>query len=309
MIEYTAKRILQGLLVMWLISVAIFVIVRLIGDPVTMMLPPDVSLEVRQELMQQIGVGQPMYVQYWLYLRDLAHGDFGRSFKQQRPALDVFWERLPATLELSGAAVVIAFIFGVAAGILAATRPGTWVDKTIMSGILIGQVAPTFLTGITFILIFSVAFRWLPTGGKGGISHILMPAITLGLWSIAVLARITRSKMREVLAQEHVKLARLKGLTEKSVVFKHALRSAAIQIVTMSGLELGSLLGGATVTESVFSWPGIGSLAVESVIGRDYAVVQTIVLFVSFALVALNLAIDISYGFLDPRVKLGQKAA
>ena len=216
-------------------------------------------------------------------------------------------ERIPATLQLSAVAMLVALTIGIAAGILAAMRPGTWVDRVTMGGALFGQAAPTFWIGIMMVLVFSVELGWLPTGGKGEIKHIIMPGLTLGLWSTAVLARLTRSRMREVLTQEHVKLARLKGLTERSVVLKHALRSASIPIITMTGLELGTLLGGATITETVFSWPGIGRLAVEAVLRRDYAVVQCIVLFFSAAFVLLNLIIDLSYGYLDPRIKLGQK--
>lgn len=310
MSRYIVGRVFQALVIIWLVSVFIFVIGRMIGNPVDIMVPLEAGPEVREQIIQTLGLNQPVYVQYGRFLKGILRGDFGESYRWGgRPAMQILLERIPATLELSAAAMVFALAIGVIGGILAAVRPGTWLEKVSMGGAVFGQTVPGFWIGIMMIMVFSVKLGWLPTGGRGGVAHLIMPAITLGLWSTAVLARLTRSKMIEVLSQEYIKMVRLKGLNEKRVIIKHALRNAAVPLITISGLELGTMIGGAVITESVFTWPGIGRLAVDSVLARDYAVVQAVVLLVSFAFVGINLMTDLCYGFLDPRIRLGQKAA
>jgi len=306
--RYVISRVGQAIFTVWAITAILFFLTRLVGDPVSLMLPQEATEEDRQMLTRQLGLDKPIYMQYINYIRDAAQGDFGQSFVWKAPAAPLIIERIPATIELAFGALVFAVLIGIAAGIISSLRPGSWIDRTTMGVALFGQAAPFFWVGLMLILLFSVKLRLLPTSGRGGLTSLILPSITLGMWSTAALARLTRSRMREVLSKEYIKLARLKGLKETSVVLKHALRNAGVPIITLIGLELGSMLGGAVVTETVFAWPGIGRMVVESVLMRDYAVVSGITLFISLTFVGLNLIIDLTYGIIDPRVKLSKRS-
>jgi peptide/nickel transport system permease protein len=264
--------------------------------------------EARQLLTRQLGLDKPIYLQYIKYLTDIAHGDFGESFVWKRPAGPLIVERIPATIELALGALIFAVLVGIGAGLIASIRPGSWIEKITMGFALIGQAAPFFWVGLMLILLFSVKLGLLPTSGKGGLDSLILPSITLGMWSTAAIARLTRSRMREILSQEYIKLARLKGLTEIRIILKHGLRNASIPIITLIGLELGSMLGGAVVTETVFAWPGVGRMVVEAVLMRDYAVVSGVTIFISVSFVGLNLLIDLTYGIIDPRVRLSNRS-
>lgn len=305
--RYILSRIGQAMFTIWAITAILFVLTRLVGNPVDLMLPQEATEEDRQMMTRRLGLDKPIYIQYINYIRDAVRGDFGESFVWKAPAAPLIIQRIPATIELAFGAILFAVFIGITSGIISSIRPGSWIDRSIMSVALFGQAAPFFWVGLMLILLFSVELKLLPTSGRDGFGSLILPSITLGMWSTAALARLTRSRMREILSKEYIKLARLKGLKEGKVVVKHALRNAGIPIITLIGLELGSMLGGAVVTETVFAWPGIGRMVVESVLMRDYAVVSGVTFFISFAFVMLNLIIDLTYGVIDPRVKLSKR--
>ena len=305
--RYILSRIGQAMFTIWAITAILFVLTRLVGNPVDLMLPQEATEEDRQMMTRQLGLDKPIYIQYINYIRDAVRGDFGESFVWKAPAAPLIIQRIPATIELAFGAILFAVFIGITSGIISSIRPGSWIDRSIMSVALFGQAAPFFWVGLMLILLFSVKLKLLPTSGRDGFESLILPSITLGMWSTAALARLTRSRMREILSKEYIKLARLKGLKEGKVVVKHALRNAGIPIITLIGLELGSMLGGAVVTETVFAWPGIGRMVVESVLMRDYAVVSGVTFFISFTFVMLNLIIDLTYGIIDPRVKLSKR--
>jgi ABC-type dipeptide/oligopeptide/nickel transport system permease component len=273
------------------------------------MLPGDSSVEELAALRHALGLDRPLVVQYVAFLGDAVRGDFGTSFRHQQPALPLVLERLPATLELAFAALVLAIVIALPLGILAAIYRGRVVDMLAMAFAVVGQATPYFWMGIMLILIVSLELGWLPTSGRGGWQHLILPAVTLGTHFAAALARLTRTSMLEVLGQNFVVTARAKGLAERTVVLGHALKNAAVPIMTLIGLQFGTLLGGAVVTETIFAWPGVGRLAVQSIFVRDYPVVQAGVLVLALSFVAINLAVDVLYGWLDPRIRTLEERA
>jgi peptide/nickel transport system permease protein len=244
-----------------------------------------------------------LWLQYVQFLGGALTGDFGTSFRHQQPALPLVLERLPATLELAGAALALAVVLALPLGILAAVYRGRLLDVLAMAFAVVGQATPYFWMGIMLILVVSVELGWLPTSGRGGLERLILPTVTLGTHFAASLARLTRTSMLEVLGQQFVTTARAKGLSERSVVLAHALKNAAVPVVTLIGLQFGTLLGGAVVTETIFAWPGVGRLAVQSVFVRDYPVVQAGVFVLALTFVAINLLVDLLYGVLDPRIR------
>ena len=277
---------------------------RLSGDPVPLLLPPDAPRSEIFRLRTELGLDRPLPVQYAVFLGNLVRGDFGQSIRFKTPALAVVTERLPATLELGLTAFGLAILVAIPIGLLSAVHRNTLLDHAAMGLALVGQSAPTFFIGILFILLISVNAGLLPTSGRGDWRHLVLPAVTLGLFAMASVARITRSAMLEVLRADYIRTARAKGLAETLVIAKHTLKNAAIPIVTITGLQFGSLLAGAVVTETVFAWPGIGRLAIQSIYNRDYPVVQCVVLLSAALFVVVNLAIDALYGLLDPRIRV-----
>ena len=298
-----AVRVLGALGVLLAAATVAFFLVRLSGDPVKLLLPADATAQQEATLRASLGLDRPLIVQYLDYLWGLPRLDLGTSLFYDRPVADVLFERLPATLELAGAAIVVALVIAVPAGILAAVHRGRPADVGVMSAVLVGQSTPAFWAGILLMLLFAVTWQVLPASGYGSFPHLVLPAVTLAIYSVAVVARLLRSSLVDVLASDHIRTAKAKGLSTSEIVFSHALRNASLPVVTVVGLEVGSLLGGAILTEQVFSWPGIGSLTVEAITNRDFPLVQAAVLLFAATFVVVNLLVDVSYTFLDPRVR------
>ena len=301
---YLLRRFLQSVLVLFGISFVVFAILFLTGDPALVLLPPDASLEDIAKFRETMGFDDPFLIQYGRFLYGAVRGDFGQSIRHGEPAFDLVMERMPATFELSGAALLIALCIAIPAGIVSAVRRNSVLDYVSTVVALLGQSMPTFWLGIMLILLFSVQLNLLPSSGRGGWQHMLLPAVTLGLFTTARITRLTRSGMLEVLNQDYIRTARAKGVANPPVVWKHALKNAAIPIVTIVGIELGTLLGGSVITETIFAWPGVGRLSVQAIYNRDYPVVQAAVFTLSATFVLVNLVVDVLYTYLDPRIRL-----
>jgi ABC-type dipeptide/oligopeptide/nickel transport system permease component len=301
---YLTRRLAQSLLVLFGVSFVVFCILYLAGDPALVLLPPDATAEDVRRFREAMGFGDPFLVQYGRFLAGALQGNFGQSLRHGEPAFGLVIERMPATFELSGAALAVALCLAIPAGIVSAVRRNTALDyiSTVMA--LLGQSMPTFWLGLMLILVFSVWLNLLPSSGRGTLPHLLMPALTLGLFTTARIMRLTRSGMLEVLGQDYIRTARAKGVSDPPVVLKHALKNAAIPIVTIVGIELGTLLGGAVITETIFAWPGVGRLSVQAIYNRDYPVVQAAVFLLASTFVLVNLLVDVVYTYLDPRIRL-----
>jgi ABC-type dipeptide/oligopeptide/nickel transport system permease component len=304
MLQYVCQRLLWAVVVLLGITLAVFVVVHLSGDPAALYMGPEGTRQDYEILRAALGFDRPLPEQYGRFLARAVHGDFGRSLRHQQPTLPLVLARFPATLELAVAAMVLATLLALPLGILSAIRRNSLVDTSAMIFALSGQCMPTFWLGILLILVFAVNLRWVPVYGGEGVLSLVLPAVTLGVWAMARTARITRSSMLEVLHQDFVRTARAKGVGEGGVILRHALRNGAIPIVTALGLELGNLLGGAVITEAVFAYPGVGRLAVEAVVNKDVPLIQAVVFTVAAALLLVNIAIDVVYVALDPRVRL-----
>jgi len=302
---YILKRLFHSIFVLVGISLVVFIILHLTGDPAALLMPMDATPEQVAQFRQEMGFNDPIIVQYWRFFKGTLRGDFGQSFRHSQPALGLVMERMPATIQLTLAAMVIALLVAIPVGIISAIRRNSILDHIGMTGALLGQSTPVFWLGVMLILIFSVNLQWFPSSGRGEIQHLVLPAITLGMFTMARTARMMRSSMLEVLGQEYMKTAKAKGLNPGTVILKHALKNASIPVVTIIGMELGTLLGGAVITETIFAWPGVGRLAVQAIYNRDYPVVQAAVFLLASIFVLVNLVVDILYTYLDPRVKLG----
>ena len=301
---YILRRVAQSALTLLGVSVLVFVILRVLpGDPARMLLPDGAPESAVAELNRQLGLREPLIVQYGLFLRSVARGDFGQSFQYRAPALRVVLERLPATVQLTVAAMLVTIAVGVSLGIFTAVRRGTRYDVAGTIVAVLGQSLPNFWLGIMLILLFGVALRWLPTSGFAGWTSLVLPAVTLAAFPTALVARLTRSSMLEILNRDYIRTGRAKGLAEQSVVLRHALRNAAIPVLTVIGLQIGALLGGAVITESVFAWPGMGKLTVDAIFFRDFPVVQTVLILSATVFVAINLLVDLLYTVIDPRIR------
>jgi peptide/nickel transport system permease protein len=272
------------------------------GDPVALMLGDAATKENVARFREHLGLDRPLAVRYVRYLGQVVTGDLGRSIQQNRPVVDELGDAWPATLQLTTAALLLAAVVGVATGIVSAVWPNSFFDALSRLSSLFGLSMPVFWTGLVFIVVFAFWLPLLPVGGVGSPSHLVLPAVTLALPSIAMIARMTRSSVLEVLREDYVRTARAKGVVERLVVAKHALRNAAIPILTLIGLQAGQLMGGAVLTETVFAWPGLGRLMVKAIFARDYVLLQGAVLIFAMAFVVINLIVDLSYGALDPRV-------
>ncbi|PYO58322.1 MAG: ABC transporter permease [Candidatus Rokuibacteriota bacterium] len=301
---YILRRLAQSALTLLGVSVLVFAILRVLpGDPARMLLPDGAPESAVAELNRQLGLREPLVVQYGLFLRSVARGDFGQSFQYRAPALRVVLERLPATVQLTLAAMLVTIAVGVSLGIFTAVRRGTGYDVAGTIVAVVGQSLPNFWLGIMLILLFGVALRWLPTSGFASWSSLVLPAITLAAFPTALVARLTRSSMLEILNHDYIRTGRAKGLAEQSVVLRHALRNAAIPVLTVIGLQIGALLGGAVITESVFAWPGMGKLIVDAIFFRDFPVVQTVLILSATVFVAINFLVDLLYTVIDPRIR------
>jgi peptide/nickel transport system permease protein len=301
--RYVIRRLGRTLFALWGVSTIVFIVLRLSGDPAVLLLPQEASVEDVLRLRQDLGLDDPFLVQYLRFLGSSALGDFGESLRHREPAMTLVAAHLWATIELSLAAFGIAVLVAVPIGILAAVKPHSLYDHAVLTLALLGQSAPTFWIGIMLILAFGLGLRWFPIGGRGSWSHLVLPAITLGAFAMASIARLTRSAMLEVIGLDYINTARAKGLRESRVIWKHALKNAAIPVVTIMGLQFGALLGGAVVTETVFSWPGIGRLAIQGIYNRDYPVVQATVFIAAVFFVGINCVVDLLYTILDPRIR------
>lgn len=302
--RFIAVRVLQSLVAILVMSVIVFSLARISGNPLDNMLPIEATDEDYARLTKYWGLDKPLHEQYFTFLEKGLQGDFGESMKYQgRSAMGLVVERLPATLELAGFALLISAIIAIPIGVLAAVSKGTGWDAGAKLIALLGQSLPNFWLGIMLMWIFAVWMDWLPSSGRGGISHLILPAITLGWFQVAAIMRLVRSSMLEVLDSEFVKLTRVKGIPEWKVVWKHCLRNAAIAPLTFFAIIVGQLMTGSVVTETVFTWPGVGLLVVDAVRSRDFQVVQAVVILFSFIFIMANLLVDILYAFLDPRIR------
>ena len=300
---YLISRLAQTALVVFLSLSAVFVMVRLSGDPVTLFMPMDIQTKDINEFRQRLGFNDPIAVQYARFIGGAVRGDFGESLRYKRDALGLVLERLPATLLLAGTALALTFVVAVPLGVLSAVRRDGLFDQLGTVVTVLGQAVPGFWLGLMLIYVFAVQLRWLPTGGTGTLAHLVMPSIVLAAFYSARVARLTRSAVLDVMNEDYILTARAKGLAERRVIGKHTLRNSAIPIVTLAGLEAGQLLGGAVVTETIVAWPGLGRLTVQALLNRDFPVVLAAVSFTSIIYTLMNLVVDILYGWLDPRVR------
>ena len=302
--RYIAKRALHSLLAIWVMSLIVFTLARITGNPLDMMLPLEATAEDYERVSKYWGLDKPLATQYVIFLGKALQGDFGTSWKWPGySAMGLVKERLPATLQLAGLALGISVLIALPIGVLSAVMKGTAWDSAAKVIALLGQSLPAFWLGIVLMWIFAVTLGWLPTSGRGGIEHMILPAITLGWFQVAAIMRLVRSSMLEVLDSEFVKLTRIKGLSEWKVVWKHCLRNAAIAPLTFFAIIAGVLMTGAVVTESVFSWPGTGLLVVDAVRARDFQVVQAVVIVFAGIFILTNLVVDVLYAYLDPRIR------
>ncbi|MBD7939000.1 ABC transporter permease [Cytobacillus sp. Sa5YUA1] len=300
--KYIIRRLLQIIPVLFIISFIVFCLVYVAGDPVALMLPEDASQEDILQLRESLGLNEPFYIQYFNYMVGLIQLDFGESFRYNTSALPIVLERLQATIELAVAAMIVAIIIAIPLGIWSATKKNSAIDVVATGGAVIWKAMPNFWLGIMLILIFSVMLGWFPVSGRGTWSHLILPAITLGTGIAAEMTRFIRSSMLEIMNQDYVRTARSKGLKEFFVIHKHAFRNALIPVVTITALQTSTVVGGTLITESVFSWPGLGQLLIQAVNTRDMAIVQASVFIIAFIVIAMNLLADILYKLLDPRI-------
>ncbi|MDB5071119.1 MAG: transporter permease [Candidatus Eremiobacteraeota bacterium] len=303
MAAYLARRAIGALWALIGVAIVVFIILHLTGDPATVMMPPEATKAEIDDFRHAQGFDRPLIVQFASFAVAAAHGDMGLSIRHQQPAMGLALARLPATIVLAGSAFLIVVLIGVPAGILSALRPRTWIDYGARVIALIGQSAPTYWIGLMLILLFAVRLGWTPASGIGDWRNLVLPAATLGFFSTAKIMRLTRSAMLDVLSADFMRTARAKGLTSARVSLGHGLRNALLPIVTQLGVELGTLLSGAIITETVFAWPGVGRLAVQAVFERDFPVVESVVLIAATIFVLLNLAVDLLYAVLDPRIR------
>jgi peptide/nickel transport system permease protein len=304
-VSYILRRIVQLIPTFIGVTLVTFVVLRMTGDPAMMVLGEMASQEALAAYRAQFGLDQPIHVQYIRFMGDALRGDFGTSLRYSEPVGRLILDRLPATLQLGAASILFAVILGIPIGIFSAIRRSGVLDFVVRSVVLLGQAVPGFYLGILLIIIFAVQLRWFPTGGRGGLEHLVLPTIALGTSLMALIVRFARSAMLDVLRNDYIRTARAKGLHPATVVTRHALKNAMIPLVTVIGLQVAVVFSGAIVTETVFSWPGLGRMIVQAIYARDFPVVQTAVLFVAAVVIGINLIVDIIYAFLDPKIRYG----
>ncbi len=325
MSEWLFRRLIQALFVMLAMTMIVFVAVNVIGNPVDILVPPDADQIERRRIIVALGLDQPLWVQYAQFLKGALHGDVGVSYVYNEPALRVILQRLPATLELAVCALVMAVIFGIPLGLYAGLKPDGFLSRLIMTGSILGFSLPTFWVGLVLIMVFAVQLGWLPSGGRGetaplfgvqlsfltrdGLAHLLLPAINLSLFKISLVLRLTRAGVMEVLPLDYIKFARAKGLSETRVIGVHVLKNIMIPVVTVIGLEFGSVIAFSVVTETIFSWPGMGKLIIDSINVLDRPIIVAYLMLIVALFVTINLIVDFIYTLLDPRVRVsGQEA-
>ncbi|WP_026873681.1 ABC transporter permease [Inquilinus limosus] len=320
MTVFIIRRLVQSAFVLLVTSVLVFLGVYAIGNPIEILVPADASQAEIAQAIQSLGLDRPLWEQYLTFLGNALHGDLGRSFVFNQPSISLIFERLPATLELAFIALLLSLVIGIPLGVLSGLKAGSRFDRTVMTGSILGFSLPNFWQGMMLIMIFSVMLGWLPSTGRGttgevlglhtslatwdGLTHLILPAVNLSLFNVSLIIRLTRSGMRETLPLDFVKFARAKGLTERRVIFVHVLKTILIPIVTVVGMEFGSLIAFATVTETIFAWPGVGKLIIDSIMRLDRPVIVAYLLIVVAMFIVINLVVDILYSVLDPRVRL-----
>jgi peptide/nickel transport system permease protein len=300
---FLARRLLQGAVSILGASIIIFMISRLSGDPILMLLPNDATPQMIVETRKEYGLDLPLLVQYGIWLQKAMVGDFGNSYRWEMPAVELILDRLPATVQLAACGLLFSVALAVPIGVLSAVHRGGWIDRVGRVFAMLGQAMPAFWVGLLLILVFAIHLNWLPAFGHGTPAHVVLPAIALGWYPVAAQTRIIRSAMLDVLDSDHVRLSRALGTPERLIVWKYALRNAAVPLLTMLGVYFAAMLGGAFVVETIFAWPGVGRTVVEAVFARDFPVVQAGVLFTSILFVLSNLLVDLSYGLVDPRIR------
>lgn len=301
---FILRRLAMTVVLLFMVALTVFLLGHLSGDPVRLMVPEDATERDIANLRRELGFDRPLAVQFVDFIGRVVTGNLGTSLRYRTPALALVLERMPATVELSTAAMVVALLVAIPSGIISALRPGSVADAITSNISIIGQALPPFWVGIMLIILFAVQLHWLPATGRGDPGSLVLPAITLGLWPMARLARVLRSSLLDVLHEDYVRTAKAKGLAERGVLLGHVLRNAAIPVVTVAGLTYGTILGGTVITESVFAWPGVGRLALEAVYNRDFPLVQATVFVAAFVFVVINFVLDLMYGWLDPRIRL-----
>jgi peptide/nickel transport system permease protein len=302
--RYLIKRIFQAIITIFLMSIIVFALGRLSGDPVVLLLGDLATKEEKDLITRDLGLDKPLPVQYAVFLADAVHGDLGKSVRgARRPVVQMIWERIPASFELAAVAALLSIIIGIPIGVITAVRRGSFLDTAGRILAMLGQSMPAFWVGIVLMYIFAVQLHWLPTSGFGSPQQIILPAISLSGVSLAGIVRLTRSSMLDVLGSEYVKLARIKGLSETKVIWKHAFSNSLIPVLTFLGTLLTGLMTGVVVIETIFAWPGLGRLAWEAVSTRDYPTIQGVVLFMTLLFVSANLLVDILYAYVDPRIR------
>ena len=301
--KYIIRRFVQSLVALLVLSLLIFLMSRMTGDPTLLMLPDDATQEDVERLRTALGLNRPLPVQYWVFLSNAVQGDFGRSIKGRMPVSDMLKERLLNSIKLAVVSFCIAILLAFPLGVIAAVKKGTAFDTTANIVAVLGQSLPQFWVGIVLIQIFAVRLHWLPVAGTGSFAHYIMPAFTLGWFLVAGMMRLLRSSMLDVMGSEFVKLARIKGLPSRTVIWKHALRNALIPVLTFSAIYLAILVTGAILVETVFAWPGVGQLIYQGIMFRDFPVIQAVVLLTACVVIMVNLLVDIAYAYIDPRIR------
>jgi len=301
--RYIVRRVLQGVVVLFVLALVVFALARVTGNPADLLLAEDATAEDRAHLLKALGLDRPVHEQLVLFIKGALHGDLGQSIRYRKPAVEVFFDRLPNTLTLVPLALAAAIVVSIPLGLLAAVYRGTFIDRVCGTIAVLGIATPSFWLGIVLIYVFSIQLGWLPSARMGGPSHYVLPVITLAAFLVAGMMRLVRSSVLEVLESEFVKLARIKGLSQTVVIWKHCLRNALIPVVTLFGVFFALLVTGAIVTETVFAWPGVGRLTYEAVIFRDYPLLQAVILLKAIIVLGVNLVVDVLYAYLDPRVR------
>lgn len=301
--RYILFRLMQAVVTLFVISIVVFLLARASGDPLHLMMPMEASKEDYDLVRKELGLDRPLHIQYVVWLGKVAQGDFGKSLRAKVPVKELLAQRLPNSMKLALVALTFTMLLALPLGIVAAVKKGSGVDTVAKVVALLGQSMPTFWLGIVLMIIFAVWLRWVPTSGMGSLKHYLMPAFTLGWFITAGVMRLVRSSMLEVLDSEYVKLARIKGVSERRVIWLHALRNALIPVITFAAVYFAIFIGAAVVVETVFNWPGVGRLAYEAVIWRDFPIIQGVVITVAAIVMVLNLAVDVVYAYIDPRIR------
>ena len=323
MYMWLGRRLFQAILVMLAMTIIVFIGVNVIGNPVDILISPDADQAERLRVIQQLGLDQPLWIQYLEFLKGAVQGDLGNSYVYNQPALQVILQRMPATLELAFSAMILSILIGIPLGLYAGLRSDGWLAKALMAGSILGFSLPTFWIGLMFIMVFAVQLGWLPSSGRGatvnvfgvglsfltldGLKHLVLPAVNLSLFKISLVMRLTRAGVHEVMPQDYVRYARARGLTERRVISVHVLKNIMIPIVTVIGLEFGSIIAFSVVTESIFAWPGMGKLIIDSINVLDRPIMVAYLMMIVFVFVCINLIVDVIYTMLDPRVRLGRK--